>query len=548
MLDAIKKHMVKTLSLKSVVNASDWAEKYRIMGQPFPGKWSFKNHPWAREMHDAKDEYVVSQKAAQMGVTETALNKTFKAIDVDCSNVLYILPSAQPDAHNFMTSRFDPALELSPHLKNLFSDVSNIGHKRAGAANLFIASSKSPSQLKSNPCPLVIGDEVDEMDINNLKLAFERTSGHVHFQIFLLSTPTIKEQGINNFFLQSSQDHFVFQCPHCSKWTELIFPESLIILGESYDDPSYRDSYLICKECKHKLEHEDKVNFLKTGKWVKTKDNMPYRGFYINQLYSIVRPPRDLALAFHQSKHDPAVEQEFYNSKLGMPHSVAGAQVLPEQITACIGNYTQLEAMKGDSFRKGFVCMGIDVGKVIHYEITQYIVDKDGPDLNLKTVARVLKAGSVSLFEELDMLMTSYNVCSCVIDADPETRKSYEFASRFFGRVRTCRYRAGIVGKLIQPSNSEEFGVTVDRTSWLDVSLGRFKHGRIYLPQDISLEYRNHIQAPVRIYKEDNSGNMIGRYSNGSSADHLAHARNYCELALRLVGGVGVSKDVTKVY
>ena len=103
-------------------------------------------------------------------------------------------------ATDFSTSRFDPALELSPHLNNLFSDVKNVGHKRAGSANLFVRGSRSESQLRSIPAGVLIFDEVDVMVQRNIILALERASGQVHKLFMFLSTPTIDNFGINDCF------------------------------------------------------------------------------------------------------------------------------------------------------------------------------------------------------------------------------------------------------------------------------------------------------------------------------------------------------------
>jgi len=109
------------LKRKSVTKCSAWAEAYRVMGEPFPGPFSFKHHPWVKELHDCESEMMIGQKAAQMGYTEVALNKTFYNIDIHGRSCLYVLPKSNPDAGDFSTARFDPALELSPHLQNLFS-------------------------------------------------------------------------------------------------------------------------------------------------------------------------------------------------------------------------------------------------------------------------------------------------------------------------------------------------------------------------------------------------------------------------------------------
>ena len=86
--------------------------------------------------------------------------------------------------------------------------------------------------------------------------------------------------------------------------------------------------------------------------------------------------------------------------------------------------------------------------------------------------------------------------------------------------------------------------MTVDRTSWLDLSLGRFRARKITLPVDAPLDYKNHLCSLVRIYKLDKNGNATGTYVKGTEDDHYAHARNYAEMALPLAAGLVNSQDM----
>jgi len=542
MLNVLAEQIVSGLRRKAITTCSKWAETYRVMGQPFPGLWRFDHHPWTREMHDCQEELIIGQKAAQMGYTETALNKVFYAIDVQGKSVLYVLPATNPDASDFSSSRFDPALEESEHLRKIFSDVQNVGHKRAGNANLFIRGSRSRSQMKSLPVGMMIFDEMDEMVQENVRLAIERMSGQVEKQAFMLSTATIDNYGINGEFKKSSQDHFFFNCPHCSKLTELIFPDCMVIIGDDPSHPSIKDSHLICKECKHVLDHAGKIDWLKNGKWVAGKKECMSRGFYINQLYSMTVRPWEIAESYLRARTNPADEQEFYNSKMGVPHLVDGARITQEHVDSAIGGFKQIEKYTGNKL----VTMGVDVGKWLHYEICEWSITEDSSnDVNLKAKCKVLKADKVLNFEELDGLMSSYRIMSCVIDANPERRKALEFAQRFWGYVKMCFYGNGVTGKTVHVHAEDQHSITVDRTSWLDVSLGRYKREAIRLPMDISTEYKDHMQALVRVYEKDGNGNPTGRYVNGHEADHFAHARNYCEIALQLGASAGGSQSIT---
>ena len=511
------------------------------MGQPYPGNWSFKHHPWARGMHDCDAEMMVGQKGAQLCYTEVALNKSFYNIDVHGNSVLYVLPSSTPDASDFSTSRFDPALEMSPHLANLFSDVKNIGHKRAGSANLFLRGSRSRNQLKSIPVSFAAIDEVDEMVQQNIPLIFERMSGQLSKQSFLLSTPTIEHYGINAYYEQSSQNHFFFQCPSCSRLTEFTFPECLEITAEHWSDPAIFNSSLKCKECKNKLSHKGKYEYLGKGDWISGFTDRIVQGFHINQLYSSTVRPDEIAVSYLKGKENPSDEQEFWNSKMGMPHEPEGARVSDADIQSCIGSFKMQDIAPAGAL----VTMGVDVGKWIHYEITQYFMDKLNVDVNTSARGRVLTVGKVRNFEELDHKMRRYQVNFCVIDANPERRKALEFAQRFWGHVKLCFYARGISTKVITLHKAEQHTVSVDRTNWLDLSLGRIRLTKIAIPVDVPIEYKDHLKNLVRIVEKDRDGNPVARYMK-TGEDHYAHARNYNEIALQLVATFAQSHDISR--
>jgi hypothetical protein len=534
------------LRRKTITSCSKWAEEYRIMGQPFPGPWRFNFHPWIRAMHDDPAEMVIGQKGAQLGFTETALNKVFYAIDVLGVSVLYVLPAATPDASDFSTSRFDPALESSTHIQHLFSNVKNIGHKRAGNANLFIRGSRSRSQLKSLPVGLIVLDEVDEMKQENVPLAFERASGQVHKQNFLISTPTIDLYGINEYYQRSTQAHWIFKCPHCSKRTTLEFPDCLVITADKITDVRLRETHLICKECQHKLDHEAKREWLADASWVHSFPDRDISGYHINQLYSTTVRPDEIAGSYLRAQTNPADEQEFYNSKLGLTHTVEGAKIVEKDIQACIGTFKKYdEAPRVPAL----ITMGIDVGKWLHYEIDQWVFDdsENLADINLIAHSRLINEGKCLDFEELDLLMQKFRVHFCVIDANPERRKALEFAQRFWGRVKLCFYARGISSKNIHVHQEEEHTISVDRTSWMDLAFNRLRSRKISLPIDISQEWQAHIKAPVRVYKKDPDGNPIGIYVTGNEDDHFAHARTYTEMALPLGATLMKSHNISGV-
>ena len=294
------------------------------------------------------------------------------------------------------------------------------------------------------------------------------------------------------------------------------------------------NSYIKCPECSHKLEHENKIDFLADGQWNAEYPNRIKRGFYINQLYSMTQPPGKLAVMYLQSLSNPTYEQEFYNSKLGLPHIVSGARITEEHIERCIGEYKNMQP-KSNNLP---VTMGIDVGRNLHWRISEWRATRKGADINDSMTPKVIGFGKIRQtqdagFGEMDDIVKIFHPHRIVIDALPETRSSQVFCNRYRGRATACYYNHNTKAKSLN-HNEEERTVTVNRTAWLDQSLSRFRNEDIRLPLDVDKEFKDHQQALVRIYKQDAHGHDQSQYV-GNAADHYAHAGLYEEVALKLL-------------
>ena len=553
-LDELREFVKEGLRSNNLRSCSRWAEHRRVMGAPFNGNYGFLHHPWCREIHDSQAAWTIAMKAAQLGVTETGINRAFFTLDQSKRDVLYVLPTSL-NASDFSKARFATALKLSPYLKNLFVDTNTVGLKSTGANVLYIRGSRGDSNLKSIPVSELVLDELDEMDTHAVWLALERLSGQIEKHILAISTPTVPKYGIHKLYLTSTQEHFYFQCPCCSRWTELTWPDCVEIIGESVNDPRCKESFLKCKECKHKLEHAVKPLFLAGGQWKATETNVlpeESRGFYINQLYSSTVTPGELVTAYHRGLGDEAANTEFHCSKLGLPFIGVGAQVTDEMIEACLKGHTINEARPQIGGNR-LITMGVDQGKTGYISVVEWLFDEHpGSDISSAAIGKLLWFGK---FAEDDLsylgeLMREWQVLACVVDADPNVNDARRFAKKFHGYVWLTRYRRGQTAKEVALSE-EETGApfaTVDRTSWLSCTLGRFKTtpSRILLPRDISFEYREHVKNLVRTYEKDNTGNMVATYVN-TGPDHFAHSLVYADIALTLAPLTTGGEDIGKV-
>jgi hypothetical protein len=522
------------------------------MGPPIPGPYGWKFHPWVREILDSKAPFNYAMKAAQLGVTEVAINRALYVLDVEHRDVLYVLPT-QKNASDFSKSRFNVALYLSPYLKQMFTETDSIEIKRAGANTLYIRGSRGDSNLKSIPVSDVILDEMDEMEPKAVRLAMDRLAGQFEKHVWAISTPTLPNVGIHKGFLTSTQEHFMFKCPHCGKITELVWPDCIEITGDSYYDVKCKNSFLKCKECKQKLEHKEKAEWLAEGKWVRTNFNCDdgVRGFAINQMYSFTRSPAELAVESLMSTGDEAAQTVFNTSCIGQPFIGDGAQITDDMLERCLRKkYTTNDRRPEPGKETRLITMGVDQGKIGYISIVEWFVPGRVADVVAASMGKLLWYGKFGGEEEewkrLDELMREWQVLACVVDADPFTNDARRFAKRFWGYVWLTRYRDGnsaremtIVEKDVAPI------AQVDRSNWFSSTLGRFKSDppRIMLPTDVSQEYLEHIKNMVRTYDKDQHGNLQMVYKN-LGPDHYAHSLLYAELGLVFATGIQGNDDL----
>jgi hypothetical protein len=453
------------------------------------------------------------------------------------------------NASDFAKARFNTALMYSPYLKRLFTDTNAVGLKQAGGVNLYIRGSRGDSNLKSIPVSTLILDEVSDMDQKQIWLALERLSGHIEKSVWALSTPTFPKHGIHKLYEQGTQEHYMFKCPHCGRWTEMVWPDCFEIIGEAVSDPRCKESYLKCKECKHRLEHESKSEWLNLDncKWEPTVTcNEDHRSFQVSQLYSYTVSPGEIAVAHFRGVGDEGAMVEFNNSKLGLPYIPAGGLVTDTEIDYTIAGYTKSDP-RPEIGGERCICMGVDQGTWNHIVIMEFLLDQYGNDLNAASFGKLLWEGKIpgDNFDDLDKFMREWQVLGCVIDAEPQINDARRFARRFHGFVSLCRYRRGVSGKELQIS--EEIGgapvVTVDRTNWMDAAVGRFHSGRLNLPADTSYEFKEHVKNVVRTYEKDDLGNPRAVYHH-VGADHFVHALTYAEIALPLAAGIVTGRDI----
>ena len=530
-----------SLDAQTTLRCSRWATKYRVMGEPFSGPYSFLHHPWAEQPHDDNHEFIAVMKGAQLGWTEWAINRTLFTLDQLKRNVAYILPTERPSAVNFSKGRINTVCELSSYFATLFNKSNSETHKVTKYGNnLYMRGANSRSGIKEYSVSLMVLDEVDEMSFEAIGLAKERLSGQPDGkrQLLMLSTPSTEGKGIHNQFQDSTQSKFVFKCPYCNKYISFEYPQSLVITADSVTDPNIENSYYICYDCKHKIDQNSKQELYKNSLWIDSYPDRPIKGYQVSQLYSCAIGPNVIAKAEVQGRYNIALKTEFYNSKLGQAFVAEGASISQKDINECIGGHSN-----GDIKQKRdlLVTMGIDVGQAKHHvSIVGWNLTSSSRDIVEASEGKLLYFGTVDNFGEADDLMQMWQPRRIVIDAQPDTKNSIMLCKKYNGICFVCYYSLSKIIKQIVMGNVNDCSVSVSRTYWLDSVLGKVRNKSILFPSDLNIEYQNHLKALAKTYKNDDEGNPYNEFVKKESAsDHYYHSLTYATIALGLCAGSG---------
>jgi len=514
------------------LTCAEWAERYRVMGSgaAFPGKLTHRYHPWTRDIRNCDSRMMVCQKSAQSGLTEVGVDRALYDLIIQRRDVLYVLPD-DGAASDFASGRIDPALELSPRLAEYFSDVSNVGHKRAGSVNIYIRGSKSRTGLKVVPVANLVLDELNEMSETNVELVFERVSGQPeeNVRIAMFSTPTIPEYGISEFIEASSKCEYFFTCPHCGKRINLLWPRNFCL----------DRNRVICHECNEILpdatkgDRPAKADMLQTGEWIARHADQHTRcaGYWnLNQLYSCTVTARTIRDLWDKAQIKIEAEQEFYNSKMAMPHVSAGAKLELRDVRNC---YTAQE-MQTSASR---ATLGVDVGKWYYWVASEWEkIDADAPDHEPTNWRRhILCVGKCLSTNELAEVIYKFNAYRVAVDAQPETREMKRL-QRPFKFLWLCWIKE-IADTIRVREHIKQ--CDVNRTEWLDLLADRVRKGQelITIPSDVGKEFEDHLQSPTRVYMRDKLNNTIARYQSAGE-DHYAFAAMLDEVA-HFIGFVG---------
>lgn len=497
---------------------SYWAEHSKIV---VDGKlFSFKDHEYLIDIYQDNSPIKVFKKGAQLGLSTFEILSAIHGCNyIYPTGVLYLFPT-EKSVSRFSKGKFDTLIRQNPDTIGAYlGKVQTEMQKEIGPSMLYFAGSRTRDPLKTVSVDKIIFDEFDEMQsgvghtgedqatrFDPVSLARERYSHSEYKHEDILGTPLLPDYGIEAEYLKTDQKHWMIKCDHCGKYTclELTFPDCL---KPQLDGRVIR----ACSKCGREINPS-------IGVWDALYPNILGKsGYYVSQLVSKFIDPKTIYDQYMSlDSVTPLKRQEFWNSKMGMGYVEIQDRLTKQQVYELCDAVPMRSAHVGDD--EGTCCMGVDQGDKLHVTIGKRTGD------NTK---KIIHLGHYKNWEELDNLMTSFNVWRCVVDAQPEMRNARSFANRHAGRVFLNFYNYRMKG--VTKWNYNDLRVEENRTESLDNSHNDIMYGLVSLPRrsEETEEFAKHAIAIAKKLEEDpESGSKEYNYIK-LGADHYRHSYNY---------------------
>lgn len=212
------------------VTTAEWAERHRhVVKSERPGPWRNENNPALTGIMNAADRKglfknmrtLVIQKGVQTGVTEGAHNILFKRMDGRAHNALIVMESERKMRRIFKQRIIDGirrSVRLASQMSGNPDDTTNYSILMRTGFCLNIGWSGSQSSVASDPCALVVLDEIDKYDSPiNIVEAKDRTTTYRETGLsVILSTPGTEGGPITTeMALCDAVFEFRAICPDC---------------------------------------------------------------------------------------------------------------------------------------------------------------------------------------------------------------------------------------------------------------------------------------------------------------------------------------------
>ena len=503
----------------------------------------FKHHMPLMGVYSDFHPDQVYQKGAQIGITETAINKVLWMGDHSNLTFIYVFPTAD-DVFKFSQGRFNPVIRGNFYLRKRMRSADNATQKQIANSWIYFRGAQKETQAISIPADGLVIDEYDFAPPDILDVFSKRLTASKSPITWRFSTPTIPKYGINAMFETTDQRHWMVKCEACNKWQTIDFWRNIVQRRGIHR--------FVCYKC-HRLLRR------RSGLWVAkypSRATDPVydakghlrepatgtRGYFVNPLaFTFITAEKkwqDYKKAEHSSR--AAAMKNFFNFDLGLPF-ISGENFIT---TDTIRN-----TMRPEYEPSGFNVFGCDQGDLLHWVIKH--IAPNG-------TRSIIAFGVTNSFDEAYTRFTEFGCRIGVIDALPNKHSARLLVRQSHRRLFMAYYKdqneatkERLEDKpekkegLFSYSSKEIQTLLLDRAETLDTSAKEWIDGRTYLakPKDSQAEdveeFINQMANMVRDIQEDSKGIAKVVWVK-TGPDHYRHADNFATIAaeLRTVGPI----------
>ena len=461
----------------------------------------FKQHKFLYDIYTDESQLICVMKPAQVGASTMDVIKTLYDAKKNKIDIIYTLPTDN-DVQIFVGGKVNRIIAQNPILQQYTKDKDSIEQKQINDSMVYFRGTWTAKAAIMVSADRLVHDEVDSSKQDVVKQYQARLQHSKYKQIHIFSHPSIPGEGVDVYWNQSDQKHWVITCPHCKQRQYLSWPESIDKEKKIY----------ICKACQGKLSNEDRRN----GNWIAMAKGK-YSGYWI----SLLMAPWVSAEEIIEKSEDPKTTEEFfYNKVLGLPYVGSGNLVSKDLI---FRNLTT-EINKQD----GNIVIGVDPGVDIRYVIGN--------------AQGLFYYGESKDYEVFRQFLKKWKKAKVVVDQGGDIIGQRKLREEFPGRVFLAHYKRDRAdGKIFRWGTGINDGdVYVDRNKAIQLVIDELADKRLPLQGTESdwWDYYLHWSHIYRTQEEDALG--VERWVwKRSDRDDWVHATVYFRAGMDKFRGEG---------
>lgn len=442
----------------------------------------------------------VIMKAAQVGMSNTAVLKMLWIADTKKLDIVYTLPTFE-DVRDFVSGKVDRIIQNNPVLQKLVQDRDNVTQKKVGNSMVYLRGTYTEKSAQMIPADLLIHDEVDSSKSEVVNFYDSRLQHSEYKWKWIFSHPSVSNFGVHSHWLNSDQKHWVITCPSCKQRQFLEFPQSFKWLTKE-EDPECKAEFQ-CKKCKALIPDSERTN----GEWTKTRES-DISGYWIPLMICPWVSATEIVRKYQLAKYTGHSSiPYFYNKVLGLPYDGNENTLSKDSFMRAVTNRQKTDIV-------GRVIIGLDVGKMLHYVVG----DSEGVFYYDEVLA------DEKGWNTIEALLQKYQDSILMVDSMPDMYNPQRMKERYPGRVFTCSFQKSKESRIVRFAEGEDHAtVAIDKDKMLDMLLSEIKDNRIVFfgTRDEWEAFYEHASVLYKVIEEDpQTGKMEFTWHRKIPVDH----------------------------